>query len=109
MTARACDAAPRARGPSRLAGAFALPLAPVWPGHPLTGPGRARHSSSSGGHLVCPDAFELALLVQNCPADAGELVGERDRQHVVVQSLPGGFDPACVHAIWTASAASTSF
>jgi hypothetical protein len=27
--------------------------------------------------------------VKNRPGDAGELVGKRNRQHVVVQALPG--------------------
>src|SRR4249920_665031 len=52
----------RAQGPSRLAVALALPLAPALPGHALTGPSTARHSSSSGRHLVRPDAFEFAFL-----------------------------------------------
>src|SRR5712671_5168823 len=32
-------------------------------------------------------------FVQHRPGDAGKLVGERDRQHVVVQPPLGGFDP----------------
>src|SRR5258708_1601935 len=43
--------------------------------------------------LICLDALEGAPLVENRPGDAGELVGERNRQHVVVQSFLGGFDP----------------
>jgi hypothetical protein len=39
------------------------------------------------------DAFEVALLVENGPRDARELVSKRDRQHVAVQPLLGGFDP----------------
>src|SRR6266436_362162 len=66
-----------------------LPL----PGCALTAPSTARGSSRSGRHLICLDALEGAPLVENRPGDAGELVGERDRQHVVVQSLLGGFDP----------------
>jgi hypothetical protein len=46
---RMCWRATR-KGPSRLAVAFALPLAPASPGHALTGPSTARHSSSSGRH-----------------------------------------------------------
>src|SRR6202048_3546839 len=79
---RMCWRATR-KGPSRLAVAFALRLAPASPGHALTGPSTARHSSSSGRHLVCPDALEFALLVENRPGDEGKLVGERDRQHIV--------------------------
>src|ERR1700738_325972 len=92
------------KGPSRLAVAFALPLAPASPGHALTGPSTARHSSSSGRHLVCPDALEFALLVENRPGDAGKLVGERDRQHIVVQtffgSLDPGLEPIAVPMLW---------
>src|ERR1700731_4664894 len=92
------------KGPSRLAVAFALRLAPASPGHALTGPSTARHSSSSGRHLVCPDALEFALLVENRPGDAGKLVGERDRQHIVVQtffgSLDPGLEPIAVPMLW---------
>src|ERR1700736_1082021 len=74
------------------------------PGHALTGPSTARHSSSSGRHLVCPDALEFALLVENRPGDAGKLVGERDRQHIVVQtffgSLDPGLEPIAVPMLW---------
>jgi hypothetical protein len=30
---------------------------------------------------------------QNAPCDASEFIGERDRQHIVMQPLLGGFDP----------------
>src|SRR6202040_61808 len=66
-----------------------LPL----PGCALTAPSTARGSSRPGRHLICLDALEGAPLVENRPGDAGELVGERNRQHVVVQSFLGGFDP----------------
>src|SRR5215472_4171493 len=36
---------------------------------------------------------EVTPLVENRPGDAGELVGERDRHHVVVQPLLGGGEP----------------
>src|SRR5260370_35786084 len=92
------------KGPSRLAVAFALPLAPASPGHALTGPSTARHSSSSGRHLVCPDALEFALLVENRPGDAGKLVVERYRQHIVVQTFFGrldpGLEPIAVPMLW---------
>jgi hypothetical protein len=81
------------RGLSRLAVASPLPCALPLPGHALTGPSTARGLSSSGRHLIDLDALESAPPVENCPGDAGELVGERDRQHVVVQSLLGSFDP----------------
>src|SRR5215813_3937789 len=73
----------RAQGPSRLAVALALPLAPAWPGHALTVPSTARGLSGLGRGIGL-DALEGAPLVKNRPGDAGELVGERDRQHVVV-------------------------
>src|ERR1700684_1128016 len=40
--------------------------------------------------LVC---FEAAAMGQDGPGDAGELVGERDRQNVAVQTLLGCLDP----------------
>src|SRR5271165_573559 len=81
----------RAQGPSRLAVAITLPLAPMFPGHALTAPSTARGSSRSG--RIGLDALESAPLVKNCPGDAGELVGERDRQHIAVQALLRRFDP----------------
>lgn len=75
---------PRAVGRQRLAVALVLPLAPLLPGHALTGPSTARWSSWSGRHLIRLDALEGAPLVENCPGDAGELVRERNRQHVMV-------------------------
>src|SRR5215470_13338752 len=85
-----CEAR-RAQGPSRLAVAVTSPLAPVFPGHALTGLSTARRSSRSG--RIGLDALEGAALVENRPGDAGELVGERDRQHVVVEALLGSLDP----------------
>jgi hypothetical protein len=76
----------RAQGPSRLAVALALPLAPALPGHALTGPSTARGLSGSV-RFIGLDALEGAPFVKNRPGDAGELVGERDRQHVGVQPL----------------------
>jgi hypothetical protein len=81
------------KGPSRLAVALALPLAPALPDHALTGPSTARGSSRSGRHRISLDALEGAPLVENRPRDAGELVGKRNRQHVVVQSFLGGLNP----------------
>src|SRR5260221_9254575 len=66
---------------------------PVLPGHALTGPSTARGLSGSVRCFIGLDALEGAPLVKNRPGDAGELVGERNRQHVVVQSFLGGFDP----------------
>src|ERR1700674_2797562 len=76
-----------------MAAALGLPVAPVLPGHALTGPSTVQRSSRSGRHRICPGAFKVALLVENGPGDAGELVGERDRQHVAVQPLFGRLDP----------------
>src|SRR5215467_4947152 len=53
-------------------------------GWPSRWPGRRR---------ISLDALEGASLVENRPGDAGELVGERNRQHVVVQSFLGGLNP----------------
>src|SRR4029450_5303201 len=39
------------------------------------------------------DALEGAPLLKNRPGDGGELVGERNRQRVVVEALPCGLDP----------------
>src|SRR6188508_1250327 len=82
----------RAQGPSRLAVALVLPRAPALPGHALTGPSTARGSSRSGRRIGL-NALESAPVVENRPGDAGQLVGERNRQHVVVQALFGGLDP----------------
>jgi hypothetical protein len=49
-----------------------------------------RLAYSAGGGL---DALEGAPFVKNRPGDAGELVGERNRQHVVVEALLGSLDP----------------
>jgi len=92
VPACACRRAAR-KGSSRLAVALALPLAPALPGHALTGPSTARGSSGSGRHRISLDALEGAPLVENRPGDAGELVGKRNRQHVVVQSFLGGLNP----------------
>jgi hypothetical protein len=56
-----------------------------FPGHVLTTPSTVPRLSGSGRDLACLDAFEVALLVKYRPGDEGQLVGERDRLHVVVQ------------------------
>src|SRR6516162_2463025 len=81
----------RAQGLSRLAVAMTVPLAPVFAGHALTGLSTARRSSRSG--RIGFDALESATLVEDCPSDTGELVGERDRQHIAVQALLCRLDP----------------
>src|SRR4029453_13337799 len=37
--------------------------------------------------------LEAPATSQNAPCDARQLVGKRDRQHIVVQPLPGSLDP----------------
>src|SRR6478672_11869382 len=81
----------RAQGPSRLAVAMSSPLALAFPGHALTVLSTARGSNRLG--RIGLDALEGASLVENRPGDAGELVGERDRQHVAVQALLRRLDP----------------
>src|SRR6202162_1912898 len=83
----------RAQGRSRPAVALGLRLAPALPGCALTAPGTARGSSGAGGCIVGPRQLEGASFSQHRPGDAGKLVGERDREHVVVQPPLGGFDP----------------
>src|SRR6266478_4197784 len=57
-------------------------------------PSTARGSSGSGDAcIVGPRQLEGASFSQHRPGDAGKLVGERDRQHVVVQPSLGGFNP----------------
>ena len=48
--------------------------------------------------------FEVPTMSQNAPSDAGQLVGERNREHVRVQPLLGGADPGfesmALPALW---------
>src|ERR1700681_4068154 len=84
----------RAQGRSRPAVALGLRQALALPGRALTAPSTAR--GSRGLDDVCivgPRQLEGASFSQHRPGDAGKLVGERDRQHVVVQPPLGGFDP----------------
>src|SRR6202048_4397586 len=91
----------RAQGPSRVAGALALavpagppaPPAPATQPPPVRAPPPARGLSGSRRSFIGLDALEGAPLVKNRPGDAGELVGERNRQHVVVEALLCGLDP----------------
>src|SRR5260370_32054067 len=83
----------RAQGRSRPAVALGLRLAPALPGCALTAPSTARGSSGSDPRIVDPRQLEGASLSQHRPGDAGKLLGERDRQHVVVQPPLGGSDP----------------
>jgi len=60
----------------------------------LTVPSTAQCSSRLGcSKCLFPRRFEASSLGKYRPGDAGELVGERDRQNVVVQSLLCGLDP----------------
>src|SRR3982074_551462 len=59
----------------------------------LDGPEHGARIKQVGRRLLRLDALEGASLVENRPGDPGDLVGERNRQHVVVQSFLGGFDP----------------
>src|SRR5437879_12066249 len=83
----------RAQGRSRPAVALGLRLAPALPGCALTAPSTARGSSGSDACIVGPRQPEGASFSQHRPGDAGKLVGERDREHVVVQPPIGGVDP----------------
>src|SRR6516225_7737154 len=83
----------RAQGLSRLAVAVASVLAPAFAGDALTVPSTVPRSRRLGCGRSCPRDLEVTSLVENRPGDAGELVGERDRQHVMMQPLLGGFDP----------------
>ena len=50
----------------------------------LSGPSRARGLSGSVRGFIGLDALEGAPLIKNRLGDTGELVGEGNRQHVVV-------------------------
>src|SRR5262249_43321325 len=88
----ACRRAAR-KGRSRLAVGRALPLASVLPGHALTAPSTARGSRWMGRHRIGLVAPEGAPLVENRPRDANELVGERNGEHIVVESLLRRLNP----------------
>jgi len=83
VPACACGRAAR-KGPSRLAVAQALPLASMLPGRALTAPSTAQGSRWTGRHRIGVDARKGTPLVENRPRDAGELVGERNGEHIVV-------------------------
>src|ERR1700675_2768276 len=84
----------RAQGRSRPAVALGLRLAPALPGRALTAPSTARGSRGlDDACIVGPRQLEGASFGQHRPGDPGKLVGERDRQNVVVQPPLGGFEP----------------
>ena len=78
----------RAQGLSRLAALCGHPQ-----GLALTAPSTVPRSCKLGRRRARLHALECALLVENRPCNAGKLVGQRDRQHIVVQSFFGGVDP----------------
>ena len=56
------------------------------PGHALTGPSTGRRHLSAAGRLIGLLAFEVAVITENGPGDPGELVSERNGEHVGMQS-----------------------
>ena len=92
VPACACSGAPRA-GAVKAGRRTWLTSVSAFPGHALAGPSTVPGSRRSGRHRTCPHTSEFALLVENRPGNASKLVGEGDRQHVVVQSFLGVFDP----------------
>src|SRR5262252_1836239 len=78
----------RAQGLSRLAALGGHPQ-----GLALTAPSTVPSSCRLGRRRARLHIFEGTLLVENRPCNAGKLVGQRDRQHVVVQSFLSGVDP----------------
>jgi hypothetical protein len=50
-----------------------------------------------------------SAVSQDAPGDAGQLVGQGDRQHVVMQLLPGSLDPGLGRLLGTGYAASVFF
>ena len=59
----------------------------------MTAPSTARGSRWTGRHRIGLDAREGAPLVENRPRDAGKLIGQRNGEHIVVQSLLRRLDP----------------
>src|SRR5262249_27491588 len=48
--------------------------------------------------------FEVPAMGKNAPGDAGQLIGKRDGEHVMVQALSGrlepGLEPVALPAFW---------
>src|SRR6201981_3728486 len=80
------------------------PSLPCCQATPCTGASTARGSHWTGRHRIGLVAREGAPLVENRPRDAGELVGQRNGEHVVVQSLlrrlDPGFEPIALPMLW---------
>jgi hypothetical protein len=83
----------RAHRRSRLAGVRLAQPALALPGHALTGSSAGRRHLSAAGRLIGLLAFAVAVLTENGPGDPGELVGERDGEHVRMQSPLRGCNP----------------
>ena len=59
----------------------------------MTGSSTGRRHLSAAGHLIGLLAFEVAVITEDGPGDPGELVGERDGEHVGMQSPLRGCNP----------------
>src|SRR6266581_3509694 len=62
-------------------------------GYIIASSSRSRRSSRLGIGLVGHPRLETPATGKNAPGDAGQLVGKRDREDVVVQPLLGGLEP----------------
>src|ERR1700674_2892692 len=64
----------------------------------------ARRSSRLGCRLIDFPCLETPATGKNAPGDAGQLVGKRGAEHVVVQPLLGclepGLEPMALPALW---------
>src|ERR1700752_3286254 len=69
------------------------PLRPCCQATPCTAPSTARGLRWTGCYRIGLDAREGAPLVENRPRDAGKLIGQRNGEHIVVQSLLRHLDP----------------
>ena len=52
----------------------------------MTGPSTRRRHLSAPGRLIGLLAFEVAVVTEDGPGDPGELVGERDGEHVGIRN-----------------------
>jgi len=83
----------RAQALSGLAVTLRSPLGKTLPGHILTRSSTMRSSNRLGCHFWFPYHFEVAVLGQHRPGDACKFVGKCNRQHIVMQALPGRINP----------------
>ena len=63
------------------------------PSHLVLSQTSADNKLAKWSRRLKPVRLEASTTSQDAPGDTRELVGKRDRKHVVVQSLLGGFDP----------------